>query len=82
MTATEVLKHEHQAILIVIAAAENEARTIGETGKMHADTVRQMIDFLKNFVDRCHHARRRSIYLPRCTRTHGDDQRTSSGHAP
>jgi hemerythrin-like domain-containing protein len=24
---------------------------------MHADTVRQMADFLKNFVDRCHHAK-------------------------
>lgn len=57
MTATEVLKHEHQAILVVIAAAENEARTIAETGKMRVDTVRQMADFLKNFVDRCHHSK-------------------------
>ena len=57
MTATEVLKHEHQAILIVIGAAEKEAATIGETGKMHADTVRQMADFLRNFVDRCHHSK-------------------------
>ena len=27
------------------------------TGKVHADTVRQMADFLKNFVDRCHHTK-------------------------
>lgn len=57
MTATEILKHEHQAILIVIAAAENEARAIAETGKMHVDKVRQMADFLTNFVDRCHHSK-------------------------
>lgn len=57
MTATEVLKHEHQAILIVIAAAEKEVASIKETGKMHANTVRQMADFLRNFVDRCHHSK-------------------------
>ena len=57
MTATELLKHEHQAILIVIGATEKEAATIGMTGKVHADTVRQMADFLKNFVDRCHHSK-------------------------
>ena len=57
MTATEVLKHEHQAILIVIAAAEKEVASIKETGQMHADPVRRMVDFLRNFVDRCHHAK-------------------------
>lgn len=70
MTATEVLKHEHQAILIVIGAAEKEAATIGETGKMHADTVRQMADFLKNFVDRCHHAKEEK-HLFAMLHTHG-----------
>lgn len=57
MTATDVLKNEHEAILIVIDAAEKEAASIAETGKMRADTVRRMADFLKNFVDRCHHAK-------------------------
>lgn len=57
MKATEILKHEHQAILIVIAAVEKEVAFIGKTGRIHAQTVREMADFLKNFVDRCHHGK-------------------------
>ena len=57
MKATEILKHEHQAILLVIAAVEKEVASIEKTGKIHAQTVREMVDFLKNFVDRCHHGK-------------------------
>lgn len=70
MKATEILKHEHQAILVVIGAAEKEAAYIEETGKMHADTVRQMADFLRNFVDRCHHAKEEK-HLFAAMHTHG-----------
>jgi hemerythrin-like domain-containing protein len=55
--ATEILKHEHQAILLVVAAVEKEVAFIEKTGKMHAKTVREVADFLKNFVDRCHHGK-------------------------
>jgi hemerythrin-like domain-containing protein len=55
MTATEILKQEHQTILLVIAAMEREAASIGKTGKIHTRTVREMVDFLKNFVGRRHH---------------------------
>lgn len=57
MKATELLKHEHRAILLVIAAVEEEVASITKTGKIHARTVRQMADFLQNFVDRCHHGK-------------------------
>src|SRR5450830_1883028 len=57
MKATGILKHEHQAILLVIAAVEEEVASIEKTGKIHAQTVREMADFFKNFVDRCHHAK-------------------------
>lgn len=57
MQATGILKHEHQAILLVIAAVEKEVAFIEQTGKIHAQTVREMADFFKNFVDRCHHAK-------------------------
>ena len=57
MKATEILKHEHQAILLVIAAVEKEVASIEKTGKTHVQTVREMADFLKNFVDRCHHGK-------------------------
>ena len=57
MEATEILKHEHQAILLVIAAVEKEVASIEKTGKIHVQTVREIADFLKNFVDRCHHGK-------------------------
>ena len=57
MKATDILKHEHQVILLVIGAAEKEVALIGKTGRIHAQTVREMADFLKNFVDRCHHTK-------------------------
>ena len=57
MKATEVLKHEHQAILLVIVAVEKEVAFIEKTGKLHTQTVRELADFFKNFVDRCHHAK-------------------------
>lgn len=57
MKATEILKHEHQAILLVITAVEKEVASIEKTGNIRVKTVREMADFFKNFVDRCHHAK-------------------------
>lgn len=57
MKATGILKHEHQAILLVIGAMEKEVAHIEKTGEIHARTIREMADFFKNFVDRCHHAK-------------------------
>jgi hemerythrin-like domain-containing protein len=57
MKATRILKHEHQAILLVIGAVEKEGAHIEKTREIHARTVREMADFFKNFVDRCHHAK-------------------------
>ena len=57
MKATDILKREHQAILLAVAAAEEEAAYIADTGKIHLQKVREMADFFRNFVDRCHHAK-------------------------
>ncbi|MEW6215187.1 MAG: hemerythrin domain-containing protein [Nitrospirota bacterium] len=57
MTPTETLKHEHKIILMVLDAAEREAEFIQDTGKINADRVDKMLDFFRNFADRCHHAK-------------------------
>jgi len=57
MIPTEILKHEHQVILLVIGAAEKEAAHIRETGALHAENVEKMVDFFRNFADHCHHAK-------------------------
>lgn len=65
MTPTEILKHEHQVILLVLGAAEREAGSIRSTGTMHADRVEQMLDFFPNFADRCHHAKEEKLLFVR-----------------
>jgi len=39
MTSTETLKHEHQVILMVLDAAQREARSIETTGEFSAERV-------------------------------------------
>ena len=57
MTPTEILKHEHQIILMVLDAAEREANSIKEIGKADVDRLGKFVDFVRSFADRCHHAK-------------------------
>ena len=61
MTSTEILKHEHKIILLVLESAEHEVRSIQDTGKVHADRIEKMLDFFRNFADRCHHAKEENL---------------------
>jgi len=57
MTATEVLKKEHKIVLLVLNGAEREAKAIQDTNKINVEKISQMIDFFRNFTDKCHHAK-------------------------
>jgi hemerythrin-like domain-containing protein len=63
MMPTETLKHEHQIILMVLGAAEREAQSIQNSGKVQADELDRMLDFFRNFADRCHHAKKEEELL-------------------
>ena len=65
MTPTHLLKEEHQIILFVIGAAEREVEDIDRTGKVDGEKVEKIIDFLRNFADRCHHAKEEDILFVR-----------------
>jgi hemerythrin-like domain-containing protein len=62
---TEILKQEHQIILMVLDAAEREARTIQDSQQIDASRVGEMVDFFRNFADRCHHAKEESLLFVR-----------------
>ena len=51
MTPTETLRHEHDIILLVLSAAEREIQSEG----MDVAKIGQMLDFFRNFADKCHH---------------------------
>lgn len=65
MNPTETLKHEHQIVLLILDAAEREAGSIRASGEVHAGQVQEMLDFFRNFVDRCHHGKEERHLFPR-----------------
>ena len=65
MTPIETLKHEHQVILLVLTAAEKEVQFIRAFNKVNGERVTKMLDFIRNFADRCHHAKEEDILFVR-----------------
>jgi hemerythrin-like domain-containing protein len=72
MTATEVLKHEHELVLEVIGAMEREADMIDATGRLDSGDVALMVDFSENFTDGCHHAKEEGALFPRLRERNAD----------
>jgi len=65
VTPTEILKHEHQIILMVLDAAEREVRRIRVGAAVDAEKIEKMLDFIRNFADRCHHAKEEDLLFVR-----------------
>jgi len=65
MNPTETLKHEHKIVLLVLKGAERIALTINEGGKADIGTVNRMVEFFREFTDRCHHSKEEKHLFPR-----------------
>ena len=65
MTPTEVLKHEHKIVLAVLEGAAREAQNIQATGTVDTEKVAKIVDFLRVFVDKCHHAKEERELFPK-----------------
>ena len=65
MKATDELRHEHQIILLVLGAAEREAQSLKDTGKVKAGKLEKFLDFFRVFVDRCHHGSEEKYLFPK-----------------
>jgi hemerythrin-like domain-containing protein len=55
---------EHEVILAVVDAIQREADHIRGGSSADDSRVRQMLDFARNFADRCHHAKEERYYFP------------------
>jgi hemerythrin-like domain-containing protein len=64
MGPTETLKHEHRIVLLVLEGAEREAHAIEAGHAAKAEDIEQMLDFFRNFVDRCHHGKEERHLFP------------------
>jgi hemerythrin-like domain-containing protein len=65
MKPTDVLRHEHEIVLMVLEAAEREAGRIEDGEPVDGDRVAQIIEFARNFVDRCHHTKEEKHLFPK-----------------
>jgi hemerythrin-like domain-containing protein len=60
-----VLKHEHRIILAVCDAADRESQRLSSGGAVDAERVERMLDFIRTFADRCHHAKEEDLLFVR-----------------
>ena len=58
------LMAEHAVILEVLHAAEAEADHIRQGFNLDENRVRDLVDFSRNFTDRCHHGKEERFYFP------------------
>jgi hemerythrin-like domain-containing protein len=65
MLPTDILKQEHQLILMVLDAAEREARAIAGGAAVDPDRIASFVDFIRNFADHCHHAKEEDLLFVR-----------------
>jgi hybrid cluster-associated redox disulfide protein len=64
MSPTETLKHEHEIVLLVLEGAEREATAIRGGAPVRVERVGRMVDFFRQFVDRCHHGKEERHLFP------------------
>jgi hemerythrin-like domain-containing protein len=60
----EDLKHEHEAILFSLKMLSTMANLAKEGRSLNVDDALTIVDFLKEFADRCHHGKEEGILFP------------------
>ncbi len=63
-TATTTLRQEHEAILKMLEAAEEVVHQLKRRAAVSPRTLSGLLEFLRLFADRCHHAKEEEFLLP------------------
>lgn len=63
-TATEILRHEHDAILRMISATEEVARRLDGGERVRPEILGNLLEFFRLFADRCHHGKEEDLLFP------------------
>ncbi len=64
MTATEQLKTEHKAIKLMLRIIEKMCERLKSGDGVEPERLEQVLEFLKVFADRCHHAKEEELLFP------------------
>ena len=63
-TATEILRHEHEAILRMLDVTEALARQLATGERVAPQQLDDLLDFFRTFADRCHHGKEEDLLFP------------------
>lgn len=61
---TEWLKEEHKAIKIMLQILEKVSQKLESGEEVNPDHLDQMVRFIREFADRCHHAKEEDLLFP------------------
>ncbi len=64
MKPTDILRAEHRVIEQVLAVLEKMATQAEASKSVDVESARQVIDFIRHFADRCHHAKEEDRLFP------------------
>lgn len=64
MKACDDLRHEHKIVLMVLKGVDAMATSLRGGNEAALARVPDVVDFLRNFVDRCHHAKEERHLFP------------------
>lgn len=64
MKAIQQLKDEHEGIKLMLKIMEEISKTIELGKELNVEHFGNVIDFLKGFVDKCHHGKEEDILFP------------------
>lgn len=62
--AIDMLTHEHEVILKVVAGLQGLAGSIRAGRKVDVALLREAVAFMREFADRCHHAKEEDLLFP------------------
>ena len=65
MSATDELRTDHRAIERMLGVLEAAAHRLEQGERVRPEVFRQGVDFVRNFADRCHHAKEEENLFPR-----------------
>jgi hemerythrin-like domain-containing protein len=64
-TATQTLRHEHDAILRMLDATEETARQLAAGEPVEPRILDGLLEFFRMFADQCHHGKEEDLLFPK-----------------
>jgi hemerythrin-like domain-containing protein len=64
MKATQQLKNEHEGVKIMLSIMGKVCQQLETTGNLGKDHFEGILEFLKVFVDKCHHGKEEDLLFP------------------